>query len=112
VVVYGVNHWLDLANGTAVYLTIEEPNLLTGLRRFGPNLWHIDQMVGPRNASPSFAQRQTLERKLKDAGIRLIEVSPAYAISNLDRAVRSPKIGAPGDDDGLDDMPDDLGVFP
>jgi hypothetical protein len=110
VVVYGASHWLDLANGTAVYLTIEEPNLLTGLRRFGPNLWHIDQMVGPRNASPSFPQRRALEQKLKDAGVRLIEVSPAYAISNLDRAARSPKIGAAGDDDDLDDMPDDLGV--
>jgi len=35
---FGTNHWLDLANGTAVYLTIEEPPLLTELRRFGPNL--------------------------------------------------------------------------
>ena len=106
VVVYGANHWLDLANGTAVYLTTEEPHLLTELRRFGPNLWHIDQMVGPRNASPSFALRQTLEQKLRDAGIRLIEVSPGYAISSLDCAARPPKIDAPDDDDDPEDLED------
>jgi len=100
----------DAGEPLTIYLTIDEPNLLIELRRFGANLWHVEQMVGPRKASPSFGQRQALEQKLKDAGVRLIEASPAYAISNLDRAARSPKVGAAGDDDDLDDIQDDLGV--
>jgi hypothetical protein len=109
VVVYGTNHWLDLANGTAVYLTTEEPRLLTELRRFGPGLWHIDQMSGSMNAVLSFAVRQSLEQKLRGAEIRLVEVSPTHAISNLHRAARPPKRDALDDVDDLEDMLDDLG---
>jgi hypothetical protein len=107
VVLYGTNHWLDLADGTAVYLLTEEPHLLTELRNVGPNLWHIDQMTGPRNAAPSFALRQSLEQKLRGAGIRLVEVSPSCAISNLDRAARPQK---PEMLDGVEDL-DDRGDF-
>jgi hypothetical protein len=106
VVLYGTNHWLDLADGTAVYLLTEEPHLPTELRHVGPDLWHIDQMTGPRNAAPSLALRQSLEQKLRGAGIRLVEVSPSYAISNLDRAARPQKSEAPGDVDDLDDFND------
>jgi hypothetical protein len=106
VILYGTNHWLDLANGTAVYLLTEEPHLLTELRSVGPNLWHIDQMTGPRNAAPSPALRQSLEQKLRGAGIRLVEVSPGYAISDLDRAARPQKPGNPDHADDLDDFDD------
>jgi hypothetical protein len=106
VVLYGTNHWLDLAEGKAVYLTTEEPHLLTELRRVGPGLWHIEEMTGSKNAAPSFALRQSLEQKLRDAGIRLVEVSPSYAISNLDRAARPQKPEALDDVDDLDDLDD------
>jgi hypothetical protein len=43
-----------------------------------------------------------LEQKLRGSGIRLVEVSPGYAISNLDRAARPQK------SEMLDDV-DDLG---
>jgi hypothetical protein len=106
VVLYGPNHWLDLANGAAVYLLTEEPHLLTELRGVGPNLWHIDQMTGPRNAAPSPALRQSLEQKLRDAGIRLVDVSPSYAISDLDRAARPRKPGTADRADDFDDFDD------
>jgi hypothetical protein len=102
VVLYGTNHWLDLADGTAVYLIIEEPHLLTELRRVGPGLWHIDQLTGPKNAAPPFALRQSLEQKLRGAGIKLVEVSPGYAISNLDRAARPQKPEILNDVDDLE----------
>jgi hypothetical protein len=106
VVLYGTNHWLDLADGTAVYLIIEEPHLLTELRRVGPGLWHIAQMTGPKNAAPTCALRQSLEQKLRRAGIRLVEVSPGHAISNLDRAARPQKTRNRNDVDDLDDLDD------
>jgi hypothetical protein len=100
----GTNPWFDLANGTAIYLITDQlPLLLIELRRVGPSLWHIEQMVGPKNAPLSFVLRQDMEQKLRDAGIRLVEVSPGYAISNLDRAARQPKRNALDDADNLDD---------
>ena len=47
-----------------------------------------------------------MEQNLRDAGIKLVVVSPGHALSNLDRAARQPKTGAHIDD--LDDMLDDL----
>ena len=100
----GVNHWFDLANGTAIYLITEQPPLLLiELRRVGPSLWHIEQMTGPNNAPLSFVLRQAMEQTLRDAGIRPVEVSPGYAISNLDRAARQPKHDALDDSDDLND---------
>jgi hypothetical protein len=110
VVLGGTHHWFDLASGTAIYLITEHPPLLLiELRRVGPSLWHIEQMTGPENAPLSFALRQAMEQKLREAGIRLVEVSPGYAISNLDRAARQPKHNAFDNVDDLEDVPDDLG---
>jgi len=47
-----------------------------------------------------------VEQKLKDTGIKIVDVSPGHALSNLDRATRRPKIAANIDD--LDDVLDDL----
>jgi len=110
VILYGTNHWFDLANGTAIYLITEQPPLLLiALRRIGPSLWHVEQMTGPKNAPLSLVLRQAMEQKLRDAGIGLVAVSPGYAISDLDRAARQPKRDALDNVDDLDDMLDDLG---
>ena len=103
---FGTNHWFDLANGSAVYLTTEEPPLLIALRKVGPDLWHIEQLAGPKDTVPSAASRCSMEQKLKDAGIKLVAVNPGHALSNLDYATRQRKIGANIDD--LDDMLGDL----
>ena len=103
---FGTNHWFDLANGSAVYLTTEEPPLLIALRKVGPDLWHIEQLAGPKDTAPSAASRCSMEQKLKDAGIKLVALNPGYALSNLDYATRQRKIGANIDD--LDDMLGDL----
>jgi hypothetical protein len=103
---FGTNYWFDLANGSVVYLTTEEPPLLMALRKVGPDLWHIEQLVGPKNMVPPAASRCSTEQKLKDAGIKLVAVNPGYALSDLNHATRQPKTGANIDD--LDDMLDDL----
>ena len=103
---FGANHWFDLANGSAVYLATEEPPLLIALRKVGPDLWHIEQLAGPKDIVPSAATRRSMEQKLKDAGIKLVTLNPSYALSNLGYATRQPKIGANIDD--LDDMLGDL----
>ena len=103
---YGTNYWFDLANGSVVYLTTEEPPLLIALRKVGPELWHIDQLAGPKDMFPSDGSRRFMEQKLKDAGIKLVALNPGYALSNLDQATRQPKTGANIDD--LDDMLHDL----
>jgi hypothetical protein len=104
---YGTNYWFDLANGSVVYLTADEPPLIIALRKVGPDLWHIDQLAGPKDMFPSDALRWSMEQKLKDAGIKLVALNPGYALSNLDHATRQLKTGANIDD--LDDMLDDLG---
>jgi hypothetical protein len=103
---FGTNYWFDLANGSVVYLTTEEPPLLIALRKVGPDIWHIEQLAGPKDTAPSAASRCSMEQKLKDAGVKLVAVNPGYALSNLDRAARQLKIGANIDD--LDDMLGDL----
>jgi hypothetical protein len=103
---YGTNYWFDLANGSVVYLTTEEPPLIIALRKVGPDLWHIDQLAGPKDMLPSDGSRRSMEQKLKDAGIKLVALNPGYALSNLDQATRQPKTGANIDD--LDDMLHDL----
>ena len=103
---YGTNYWFDLANGSVVYLTTEEPPLLIALRKVGPDLWHIDQLAGPKDMVPSAASRCSMAQKLKDAGIKIVALNPGYAPSNLDQATRQLKTGANIDD--LDDMLDDL----
>jgi hypothetical protein len=103
---FGTNYWFDLANGSAVYLTSEEPPLLVALRKVGADLWHIEQTAAPKDTASSTESRCSMEQKLKDAGIKLVAVSPGYAISNLDSAARQPKIDANIDD--LDAMLGDL----
>jgi hypothetical protein len=104
---FGTNYWFDLANGSVVYLTTEEPPLLIALRKVGPDLWHIEQLAGPKDTTPSAASRCSMVQKLKDAGIKLVALNPGHALSNLGHATRQLKIGANIDD--LDDMLDDLG---
>jgi len=107
-VLYGTKHWFDLASGTAVYITTEHPPLLLiELRRVGPSLWHIEQMTGLKNAPLSFALREAMEQRLRDSGIRLVAVSPGYAISNLDRAARQSKHNALDNVGDLEEMLDD-----
>jgi hypothetical protein len=106
---FGTKHWFDLADGSAVYLAADEPPLLIQLCRVGPDLWHVEQMVGPKNAPPSRAERCAMEQKLKDAGIRLAEVIPGYALSSLARAAKWPKRDALDEVDDLENMLNDLG---
>jgi hypothetical protein len=104
-------YWLDLADGSVVYLTSEEPPLLLALRKIGAELWHIEQMKGPNDTHPSLAARCSIEQKLKQSGVRLISINPGFALSHLDHAVRSPRTTANADDgdvDDLDDLLDDI----
>ena len=105
---FGTRHWFDLADGSTVYLSAEQPPLLIALDRIGPGLWRIGQMEGPKDAPLSAASRGAMEQKLKDAGIKLMTVNPSHALSNLHHAARRRKTGADLDDD-LEDMLDDLG---
>jgi hypothetical protein len=104
-------YWSDLINGSVVYVTSEEPPLLIALRRIGAELWHIDQMKGPRDTSPSLAARCSIEQKLRDSGVRLVLINPGFALSHLDRAARRPRTVAIADDgegDDLDELLDDI----
>jgi hypothetical protein len=102
---FGSNYWFSLADGSVVYLASEEPPLLIALRRVAPDLWHIEQIGGPKDAPPSVALQRSIEQKLKDAGARLVSVNPSYALSNLDRAANRSK---PNDADDLEDALDDF----
>jgi hypothetical protein len=104
---FGTRHWFDLADGSTVYLVADEPRVLIAMDSIGPDLWHIQQMDGPKDAILSGEVRQAMEQKLKEVGVRLVAVTPGNALSNLYHFAKHSKINS----DlayGLDDM---LGDF-
>ena len=102
---FGAKHWFDLADGSVVYLTTNEPPLLIALSRAGPSLWHIDQMSGPKSVDPPASVRRAIEQSLRGAGCRLVAIDPGRALCNLARAARPPKMNLNLDDD-LGDLDD------
>jgi hypothetical protein len=104
----GTNYWFDLAAGSAVYLTSDEPPLLIALRRIGTDLWHIEQIAGPKGQSLPNDVQLFVESALKEIGLRLVSVSPTYALSNLVRAASRPRGRVDHWQDEDDELFDDL----
>jgi hypothetical protein len=76
-------HHMHLIDGTSVYLASEAPQLLVALRRVHANVWYLEQMTGPRNASPPSGARESLVQNLMEMGLRITATDPASALSRL-----------------------------
>ncbi|GAA0607221.1 hypothetical protein GCM10009416_50260 [Craurococcus roseus] len=102
-------HLLRLLDGTGAYLTSGDPALLVALRRVAAGVWTLEQMAGPGNAAPPDGARSALLRDLAAAGLRMVAVEPAEALSRFDHEVLRERerlieagLGDPLEDDDLD----------
>jgi hypothetical protein len=104
-------HHLHLIDGTSVYLASDTPPLLVALRRVHANLWHLEQVAGPKNAPPPPGAKEALVRDLVAAGLRIIAADPASALSRLCGSVRRVLRFADADaeDEGNEEDGDDEG---
>jgi hypothetical protein len=102
-------HHIRLITGAAVYLVADTPPVLISLLRVGRGLWVLDQMAGPKNTEPREGTRDALLRDLAAAGLRIIAVDPAAALSRLDGEMRRRRrIADPDNDDEVDDEGEEL----
>jgi hypothetical protein len=95
-------HLFALAAGSTIFLTTNDPSLLIALRTVGRHLWYVEQMAGPKNAQPTPDVRQSIERSLKNAGLKLVSLDPTYALAELHRSAGRPKNVPDADLDGFD----------
>jgi hypothetical protein len=94
-----------LIDGQGVYLTADAPPLLVEMRRVGPNVWNLVQVVGPKNAEPPNGAEVALLKGLGDAGVKIVATDPASALTQLEletRRGRDDEAGEP--DDGFNDL--------
>ena len=99
---YAMKLWFGLADGSVVFLVCDEPQLLVALRQVGRNVWHIEEVNGPKGGSPTMAGK-AVEAALREAGVNLVTMDPLQALWNLQEiAKRRPK----GHDDEIDDESD------
>ena len=97
---YAMKLWFSLADGSVVFLVRDEPPLLIALRQVGRNVWHIEEVNGPKGRSPTIMAGKAVEAALKEAGVNLVTMDPLQALWKLQEiAKRRPK----GRDDEIDD---------
>lgn len=78
------HHVRAFLDGTEIMLVHEgEPTLLACVEQAGPDLWHLAQCSGARNAPAPARLREGLRDGLRAAGVRLVEVDCACAIEHL-----------------------------
>jgi hypothetical protein len=92
--------------GDAAYLVADAPLLLVEMHRVGPGMWTLVQIAGPKNEAPPDGTEAALRKGLTDAGLKIVAVDPASALSRLAFEARRGRVD--GADD-LDDDTDDLG---
>jgi hypothetical protein len=97
---FGTIHWFQLIGGSAVYLSSDDPQLLIALGRAGPNLWYVEQMVGPKNQPLTIEMHTSVECALREFGVKLVGMNPAHALTQLHHASSRPRAI---NDNNLDD---------
>jgi hypothetical protein len=100
---------LDLVSGAGVFLTSNAPLVLALLTRVADRVWHFEQCVGPRNASPPPGVRSALIRDLTAAGLRIVSADPQSALGRLEQEARRGRAAAGNHEADLDDHDDDDG---
>ncbi len=100
----GTSHWFRLAKGMTVYVTSDDPLMLSAVRRVGRSIWTIDEVDAPKSEGNRAADdvRTLLVDALHQAGVRLVQEDPANVLGAL--------TGYPGFEDDGDDDPGDGAV--
>lgn len=80
-------HHVRLLDGSGAYLIADDPALLACLRRVAAGVWTLEQIAGPGNAAPPVGARSALLRGLAAAGLRMVALEPAAALSRFDHEV-------------------------
>jgi hypothetical protein len=76
---------LGLLQGTEAFLVSDDPQVLVAMRRAAAGVWVFEQMAGPRNGPAPEGAREALLRGLAAAGVRVVPVDPATALSRLEQ---------------------------
>jgi hypothetical protein len=87
-----------------VYVTSDDPLMLSAVRRVGRSIWTIDEVDAPKSEGNRAADdvRTLLVDALHQAGVRLVQEDPANVLGAL--------TGYPGFEDDGDDDPGDGAV--
>jgi hypothetical protein len=94
---------VNLVNGSAVFLTSDDPPLLAALHRVADGLWQFEQCAGPKNVLPPPGVKAALVRQLVAAGLRIVETDAQSALERIEHEATRRQDSEDDRDDYLDD---------
>jgi hypothetical protein len=100
----GSDHYFELTAGTSVYVTSDHPPLLATVQQVGPGLWKLDELNGPQNTRVDTSTKSMLMDALQAAGVRILQDSPADALSVLSSVARIRECEDDPDDEPVIDV--------
>ena len=70
---FGPQHWINLVNGTMVYIACEEPPFLAALEPFAPGVYVLEELAGPNNEPVSSDDQMKFLAALRAAGLVIVK---------------------------------------
>ena len=80
---FGPQHWINLVNGTTVYIACEEPPFLAALAPFAPGVYMLEQLAGPNNEPVSVDEQMKFLAALRAAGLVIVKQCPGRALTRI-----------------------------
>jgi hypothetical protein len=79
----GTEHWFAMASGSSFYITTDAFPMLAALQKVGPDLWHLEQVAGTRNAELEPDHYASFMNAMRSASICLVREPPFHALRFL-----------------------------
>jgi hypothetical protein len=102
-------YYVNLVDGSTVFLTSDDPPLLAAMHRVTHGVWQFEQCVGPKNVAPPRGARSALIRGLIAAGLQIVETDAQTALARIEQEATRGRDGEIDLDDDLDDEGADEG---